>query len=263
MVHIIAHRGASATAPENTLAAFSRAIDQGADGIEFDVRLAKDGMPVVIHDATLLRTAGIDEPVATRTSDELSRIDVGSWFNAAYPERSSEDYGSERIASLRTVLKQFENIRGPIYIELKCEVDEDVSSLVDAVCREIAGSPLRDQIIVKSFRLEVIPRTRAALPDIKTAALFAPKVMRLLRKEKYLIKIARELGADHLSIHKSLVSAKLIRKAARSGMQVAIWTVDSKRWSPWSEKHGLFALITNDPSKMLAGRELRRGRQYG
>ena len=68
-------------APENTLAAFSRAMLDGADGIEFDVRLSRDGVPVVIHDASLRRTASVDSQVCDLTSEQLQRIDVGSWFS--------------------------------------------------------------------------------------------------------------------------------------------------------------------------------------
>ena len=250
---IIAHRGASAVAPENTLAAFNRAISDGADGVEFDVQLSKDGVPVVVHDATLTRTAGQNQNVASLTAEELSRVDVGSWFNAAYPTRARPEFAAERIVSLRTTLQFLGNVTGPIYIEIKCEAEHEVSALVDAVCREIAGSPLLAQIILKSFRLEVIPRTRAVLPAVRTAALFAPKVMRLLRKEKYLINIARELGADHLSLHKSLVSRKLVSKAEKYGMPVTVWTVDGPRWLRRAAKQGIFAVITNDPARTMLG----------
>ncbi len=77
---ILGHRGASAVAPENTLAAFSPAILDGAEGIEFDVRLSRDRVPMVIHDASLRRTAFIDRLVCDLTSEELQRIDVGSWY---------------------------------------------------------------------------------------------------------------------------------------------------------------------------------------
>jgi glycerophosphoryl diester phosphodiesterase len=251
---IVAHRGASASAPENTIAAFAQAIESGADGLEFDVRLSKDGVPVVIHDATLLRTAGINEPVAARTADELSRVDIGSWFNAAYPERARSEFARERITSLATALQLCEKMRGPIYIEIKCESEGEVPALVDAVCREIAGSRLLEKIIVKSFRLEVIPRVRAVLPGVRTAALFAPKVMRLLRKEKYLINIAREIGADHLSLHKSLVSRKLVSKAEKFGMPVTIWTVDHPRWLRRGIKLNAHAVITNDPVRLVEKR---------
>jgi glycerophosphoryl diester phosphodiesterase len=254
---IIAHRGASAVAPENTIAAFTAAIASGADGVEFDVRLSKDGIPVVVHDATLIRTAGINELVADRTADELSRVDAGSWFNTAHPSHARAEFATEGIPSLRSVLQLLKKISGPVYIEMKCETDEDVSGLVDAVCREVAESTLLERIIVKSFRLGVIPRTQAVLPGIRTAALFAPKVMRLLRKEKYLINIARELGADHLSVHKALISRQLVKKAERAGMPVTVWTVNTPRWIQRSRKLGVFAVITNDPATMLASRESR------
>ena len=251
---IIAHRGGSAHAPENTIAAFKKAIESGAEGVEFDVRLSKDGVPVVAHDATLRRTAGINKRVEDLTAKQLSRVDVGSWFNSAHPSRARPEFSAEGVASLQTVLQLLEKLEGPIYVEIKCETELDVSPLVEAVCREIAGSPLLEQIIVKSFRLGVIPQARAVLPGVRTAALFAPQVMRLLRKEKYMINIARELGADHLSLHKSLVSRKLVRKAEKFGLPVTAWTVDNGRWMPRAIKQGLFAVITNDPGRMLVAR---------
>lgn len=252
---IIAHRGASSSAPENTLAAFEHAIEAGADGAEFDVRLSGDGVPVVIHDATLRRTAGIKERVADLTAQQLSRVDVGSWFNAAHPAKARSDFASERIASLHTVLQTVERLAGPIYVEIKCEADRDVSRLVEAVCREIEASPVRERIILKSFRLGVIPQARTALPGVRTAALFAPDVMRLLRKEKYLIDIAQEFGADDLSVHRSLASRKLVKKAWKRGIPVTVWTVNSTRWIAKAEKRGVYAVITDDPAKLLANRE--------
>lgn len=252
---IIAHRGASANAPENTIASFRRAIEIGADGVELDVRLSKDGVPVVVHDATLQRTAGLNDRVADLTAEKLSRVDAGSWFNASYPRLARPEYAREGIPSLRTVLRLLEKMEGPIYIEMKCGTHDDVSLSVDAVCREISHSPLLEKIVVKSFRLEVIPRVHAVLPGVRTAALFAPQVMRLLRKEKYLINIAHELGAGHLSVHKSLASRKLVRKAEKYGMPVTVWTVDTRRWIPRAIKQGLFAVITNNPSKMIGVRE--------
>ncbi len=163
---IIAHRGDSAHAPENTIAAFRKAVDSGADGVEFDVRLSKDGVPVVIHDATLTRIAGIDKRVADLTEDELSRVDAGSWFSAVYPTKARPEFAAEGVPTVRSVLQLLEAVRGPIYVELKCETEEEVAPLIDAVCTDIARSPLQDKIIVGSFRLAVLPRIRAALPRV-------------------------------------------------------------------------------------------------
>ena len=251
---IVAHRGDSSHAPENTMAAFRTAIEAGIEGVEFDVRLSKDGVPVVIHDATLARTTGINGRVADVTADRLLHLDAGSWFNASHPAKSRQEFAAEGVPSLRSVLEIFANLPGPIYIELKCETEDEVTSLVDAAGEVIAASGLQEKIIVGSFRLGVLPYMRTVLPGVQTAALFAPKIMRLLRKEKYLIDIAREFGADHLSIHKSLVSRKLARKAEKYGMPVTVWTVNASRWIPRAMKHGLYAVITNNPSALLARR---------
>ncbi|HEX6626268.1 MAG TPA: glycerophosphodiester phosphodiesterase family protein, partial [Pyrinomonadaceae bacterium] len=101
---IIGHRGASALAPENTLVAFERALDDGADGVEFDVRLARDRVPVVIHDATLRRTLLRDETVAALTSSELRRWDAGTWFTLRFPERARDDYHLARVPTLDETL---------------------------------------------------------------------------------------------------------------------------------------------------------------
>lgn len=252
---IIGHRGASALAPENTIAAFKKAIEAGADGVEFDVRLSKDRIPVVIHDATLLRTAGVSKRVADLTAEQLSHVDAGSWFNAAHPAFAKPEFADEGVASLRSVLHVLENVAGPVYVEVKCEPEEDVSTLVDAVCREIADSTLLKKIIIESFHLSVIPRTRAILSEVQTAALFAPKIMRLLRKEKYLISIARELGAGHLCLHKTLATRELVRKAEKYGMPVTVWTVNRAAWVSRAARQGLYAVITDEPSKMLSRRE--------
>lgn len=250
---IVAHRGASALAPENTLAAFRRAIDDGADGIEFDVRLARDGVAVVFHDPTLIRTALREGSISNYTSAELANIDAGSWFNKKTRLNSNPSYEKQSIPSLTETLEFLKEFKGVIYIELKCE-DSEVEDLVSAVCSACKESRLSRQIIIKSFRIAVIPRVRVLCPDLKTAALFAPKIMTMLRKEKHLVNIAEEFGASELSIHYSLATHKLMEKAGKSGLPVTIWTADNLRWVKRGIKLGLNAIITNNPAKLLAKR---------
>ncbi len=251
---IIGHRGASAAAPENTLAAFQRAIDDGADGLEFDVRLARDRVPVVIHDPTLNRTGRINAQVAAMSSQELGRIDVGSWFDQHQRlTSSSRERDLERIATLADTLEFLHDFEGLIFIELKCE-DDNVDDLTAAVCRDLEFSPLKRQAIVKSFKLQVIPRVKMLSPEIRTAALFAPQIMTILRKEKHLVKIAAEFGADELSIHYSLATRKLMEKAEKSRLPVNVWTADSPRWVKRAIRLGIKSIITNDPARLLARR---------
>ncbi|HKX83605.1 MAG TPA: glycerophosphodiester phosphodiesterase family protein [Pyrinomonadaceae bacterium] len=247
---IIAHRGSSAHAPENTFAAFKRAIDEGADGIEFDVRLSKNGEPVVFHDRTLARTAMRNGDVINFTTAELAKIDNGSWFNTAYPKRASEQFTKETVRTLEETLDFINDFKGRIFIELKC-AEADVEKLSTSVCEVIKSSSLKRQIVVKSFRLAVIPLIKEHCPDIRTAALFAPKIMTILRKEKHLVKIAAEFGADELSVHYSLATKKLMKKAERFGLPVAIWTADSPRWVKRAAKLGIQSIITNDPARLL------------
>lgn len=247
---IIGHRGASVEAPENTRAAFIKAIEAGADGVEFDVRLARDGEPVVIHDPTLSRTGGAGAAVADLTSKELGMINVGSWFKNG---NGKNRFQEERIPTLAKTLDLLANFDGVIFIELKCR-DREIDALTEAVCSAVRNSALLPKVIVKSFKLGVITRAKVNLPQIRTAALFAPKIMTILRKEKYLVNIAEEFGADELSIHYSLATRKLMEKAGKRDLPVNVWTADSSRWVKRGIKLGLRSIITNDPAKLLARR---------
>ena len=251
---IIAHRGASALAPENTLAAFGKAIADGADGLEFDVRLTKDGEPVVFHDATLRRLSDRKNLVSSLTTAELQKIDVGSWFARRRTNQSGDDFSGERIPTLRALLDFLKDYKGLIYIELKCR-ESEIEKLSRAVCRIISDSPLLPQIIVKSFQLEVIPHIRRHCPKVKTGALFSPKILTILRKEKRLVNIADELGADMISVHFALATRKMMKKAEKLNLPVTIWTVDNPRWIKRAFDLGLFAVITNNPAILLAKRE--------
>lgn len=250
---VIAHRGASELAPENTLAAFQRAMDDGADGVEFDVRLAKDGVAVVFHDASLDRTARREGRVIDFTSAELARIDVGSWFNQVARKKADPAFSSQTVSSLAQVLEFLKDFKGLIYVELKCK-DSEIEKLTRVVCEAVEDSPLIGQIIVKSFKLAAIPRIRLLCPAVRTAALFAPKIMTILRKEKHLVNIADEFGADELSLHYSLATRKLMEKAEKGNLPVTIWTADNPRWIKRGIKLGLNAIITNNPARLLAKR---------
>ena len=246
---IIAHRGASALAPENTLAAFRRAIDDGADGVEFDVRLAKDGVPVVHHDSSLRRTGHTDHLIADRTSAELGRTDVSGWFADA------GDWKKQGVPTFAATLDLLRNFKGLIFVELKSDPGESIEPLVRAVCDVIRRSPVAGRIIAKSFRISFIPLFSALCPDVRTAALFAPKVMTILRKEKYLVDLAVEFGADELSVHCSLATKKLMKKAGKHGLPVTIWTVGNPRWLRRAVKLGINAVITNNPARLIAKRD--------
>lgn len=251
---IIGHRGASALAPENTFAAFKKAIDDGADGIEFDVRLSGDGRAVVIHDETLKRTGGINRRIAETTSAQLAAIDVGSWFNDGKQGPHGASFSGQAVPTLAAVLKFLRDFSGVVYIELKCG-DSDFAALSEAVCRDAASFPISGRMILKSFKLAAIPEIRRYLPGAATAALFDAGVMKMIRSAEFLPRLAGEFGANELSIHYSLATLALMRAAGSRGMPVTIWTVDSTRWIARGVELGLNAIITNNPAKLIAKRD--------
>jgi glycerophosphoryl diester phosphodiesterase len=250
-VKTIAHRGASAHAPENTLAAFQMAIAAGADGVEFDVRLAKDGIPVVIHDRTLKRLAGRKDAVGDLTSAELARVGVGSSFNRRRPKRARNEFASLGVPTLREVLDLYAEGDATIHIELKLEKKREVTPLVAGVCDAIKDLDLLPRVIISSFRLAALSEAKFVLPAVVTSALFAPSVMNVLKRRRHMIMVARAFQADGISPHRSLVTPKLARLAAEMGIPITVWTVDDPKWLARCRKLGIGALMTNDPAGML------------
>lgn len=250
---IIAHRGASAHAPENTRAAFRRAIADGADGIELDGRLSSDSIPVVVHDATLRRLAKIERRVADLTAEELSAVDVGSWFNRAFPQKFDEKFAAETVPTLAEFFDLLGDYAGVIYVELKGA--SRIEPLVETIGDFVGKTNTRAQIVVKSFNLEAIKLVKQIAPHIRTAALFEPKILTVLRKKKRILEEAAGCDADEISLHRSLATKKFVRQARENNFSVVIWTADNPVWVSRAIDYGIGAIITNEPAKLLAERE--------
>lgn len=251
---IIGHRGASAVAPENTLAAFARAMLDGADGIEFDVRLARDEVPVVIHDATLERTGLAKARVSELTSDELRQVDVGSWFTGRAPG-SDIDFSGEKLPTLQQVFEFFSGKSGLLYLEMKRNAG-DGANLAAEVVKSIQRHTMHEQVIVESFDLPLIEQVKKLDASIRTAALFEPKLsqpLSLVRTMKP-VELAKYYGADEIALHHTLASLRLTGKAKEAGLSIVVWTVDNTQWIERARTLGVAALITNDPALMLSYR---------
>ena len=251
---IVAHRGASALAPENTLAAFQKAIEDGAEGIEFDVQLAKDGVPIVFHDFSLERIGQKKGFVADYTSLELQNLDVGSWFNLKNPSKANCKFSDEAVPTLAQLLNFLKDYKGLIYIELKCD-EAETFALVKAVCEIIRNSNLLPLMIVKSFNLDAIFQIKQLLPEVRTAALFAPKIRTILNYKKILLEKAERCSADELSIHRALATRSFVQKASRHRFLVTIWTVNNVVWVKRAADLGINAIITNNPAKLFVKKQ--------
>lgn len=245
---VIAHRGASSEAPENTLPAFELAVRQGADAFELDVRLTADGAPVVCHDATLDRTTHGSGPIRARTLAELRAVDAGVQFSrdggATFPYRDA----AVRIPTLGEVLWAFPGM--PILVEIKePEAQEPVRRVLvqeDAVARCVAASELTAAVGV--FR-EPPFASGASGPEI--GALYRAQLLR------------RRLpvpGYDLLSVplrYRGLpVPTRRFVAAARSlGCPVHVWTVDDPATARRLWARGVAGIVTNRPAAIAAARD--------
>jgi len=245
---IIGHRGASAHAPENTHAAFELALDDGADGIEFDVRLARDGVPFVFHDATLERTAGVRAAADAHSSTTLSQMSAGIWFNRRFPRHASEDYALEKIPTFAEVLQQY--ARYKLYAEMKCEDVSRQPALARAVVELISAYQLSHRVVVKSFALDSLREVKRLAPEIRTAALFGRSWPRPFVPAAKIIAQAEACGADEISLHRSLLRRATVEEAQRRGFEVLTWTVNSSVWLRRALALKLRAVITDTPGRM-------------
>ena len=256
---IIGHRGASRSAPENTLAAFEQAMRDGADGVEFDVRLARDGVPVVIHDATLRRTARRDATVASLSSSELQEADAGTWFNLKFPAQAREHFSKERVPTLAQVLFLVGERAQSLYVEMKFEEGGNFRPLAAAVVREIREHGLGERAIVESFMLDAIVEVKRIAPEIRTAALFDRSLARPFISSRRIIELALRTQADEIALHRSLARRALVAQARRSGLRALVWTADNPVWARRALSYGLSAIITNQPALLRAALAQVRG----
>jgi len=253
---IIAHRGASFVAPENTLAAFARAFDDGADGIELDVWLARDGVPVVIHDATLRRTGRRKGQVSQMSSQELSEADIGSWFNQAHRKRSASEYAQQTVPTLDQVFQLTKNVSKPasppvLYIELKTDGTSDGRELAQAVINLVDKHGLRNQVVIISFDLNTVAIIEQTDATVRTGALFAPETSTSsILGSRRRVALAVDCGAKEILLHRLLTTQRAVETALETGLDTVVWTVDHPAWVHRAKAWGIRALITNNPARL-------------
>ncbi|MEX2182364.1 MAG: glycerophosphodiester phosphodiesterase family protein [Gemmatimonadaceae bacterium] len=254
-VVLIAHRGASWDAPEHTFASWDLALDQGADWIEQDLQLTRDGVLVVIHDDSLDRTArgpaaSCTGLVRDRSLAELTRCEVGSWFNDEYPERARAEYAGAKIPTLDSVLTRYAG-RARFYIELK-DPDEapGMEGALLALLRRhrLAGAGAEvGRVIVQSFSAASLRRMHALEPAVALVQLFEdaiPPDSLALRLE--------EIAAYAVGIGPSrkVVGARLVAAAHAAGLAVHPYTVNEPEVLRWMLSIGVDGVFTDRPGEL-------------
>lgn len=229
----IAHRGASRAAPPNTIAAFRAAVEAGADGIELDVHLSADGVPVVIHDSTVDATMDGRGRVADLTLGQLKQLDAGSSFDPTF--------AGERIPELEEVL-EMTGESTLINVELKSTSFRD-SRLEEAVISLLMRRGRTRNVLLSSFNPLSLRRAKRLAPGIPGALLYGPSLPLPLRKAWLAPLAPHEIRhPEH-----TMIDARYVNWARQRGYRVNTWTVDDENEMRRLIHTGIDGIITNSP----------------
>lgn len=262
-MRIIAHRGASAEAPENTLAAFRRAIALGVEMIELDVRLTRDRVPVVIHDETLSRTAGGEGRVAEIGFAELRRHSAGAWFDPRFAD--------ERIPRLAEVFDLTRNGTA-VNVEIKGDAgrsqvpgeeraDSGAAETARAALAVVREAGALGRTLFSCFDPGPIEALRMEGVDVRLALLTGPSSLPALyafgspaAARAVLERMARwdDLAPEAACVHRTLVSAALVEDLHARGWAAYVYTVDEEAAAERLDAMGVDGIFTNDPARLLS-----------
>ena len=244
---VIAHRGGSALRPGNTLLAFEHALDLGVDVLEMDVRLSRDGVPVVIHDATVERTTNGQGAVAALTTAQLQVLDAGYHW----PFEGEAQYRGMglRIPTLAQVVARFPGQR--LNLELKAAGE----AAARAACRVLLDHDAQDRVLVAAFDTDGLLAFRRACPEAATSASADEAlwfyIYQRLGLERMYHPAAHALQLPPQARGVSLTEAELFTAAASRGMHVDIWTVNEPSAMRRLIDGGVGGIITDRPDVLL------------
>lgn len=236
-MEIVAHRGASHLAPENTVAAAQLAWRKHADAVEVDVHLSQDGRVVVIHDGSTKRTGGLELEVAETPAERLRELDVGSF--------KDEAFAGARIPLLQEIIATVPDNRR-LFVEIKCG-PEAVSPLESV----IESSGKREQIVIIGFDFETVKAAKRLMPDVPTYWLVGTKkdeeTDAWIPHDPKLADQVASSGLDGLNVHWAGVTAEFAARVQALGVPLYVWTVDDVAEARRLAKLGVAGITTNRP----------------
>ncbi len=231
----VAHRGASAYAPENTIAAFDKAVEMKADYIEIDVQRSKDGKLVLIHDTTVDRTTDGSGKVGNFTFKELRNLDAGSW--------KGEQFAGAQIPTFDEILDRYHGRIG-ILIELKAP--ELYPGIEENVAKELKernlDKPQNEKIIVQSFNHESMKKMNELLPKVPIGVLTSSRADATEQALQEFLTYA-----DYFNPSYGIVTEDLVNQVHSLGMKIGSWTVRSQEAADFLLDVGVDAIITDYP----------------
>ena len=236
---VFGHRGAMAGAPMNTLAAFELARAEGADGIELDVQLSRDGQLVVIHDAMVDATTDGRGAVAELTLDQLQRLDAGAWF--------ADSFAGERIPTLDEVFAAFgDNLL--INVEIKAS-RETVALLEKRLADCIRRHDMRERVIVSCFDPLVLVRVRGMMPNVLMGFLYVPGM-----PEAHFLPL-KNLRHEARHPWHDMVDEEYMDWARAQGYFVNVWTVNDANRARELRDLGVNTIMTDEPGNIIKALE--------
>lgn len=236
-MEIIAHRGASYLAPENTVASAKLAWEKNADAVEVDVYLSADEQVVVIHDRTTKRTGGEEFEVAACTAEQLRALDVGRF--------KDEAFAGERIPVLAEIIETLPAGKR-LFVEIKCGPE-----VLPALEKIIVESGKRSQIVIIGFGLETVTASKQLMPDLPTYWLVGTKkdeqTEQWIPHDKSLADQAVAAGLDGLNVHWAGVNKEFAQSVRKAGMGLYVWTVNDSAEAARLAKLGIDGITTDRP----------------
>lgn len=237
---VISHRGANKLAPQNTIPAFEKSLEIGVDGFETDVHMSSDGVPVVCHNYTIDETSNGQGKISEMTLEQLRSYDFGSYFD--------EKYKGTPLPTLEEFLTLCETADIEIMnIELKTPLDGE-KGMVEKTISAVKEHGLFDKLLISSFSPELLVECKRIDPKCKTGFLYSPD--RKICYEKMIfgyLDFAKEIGADYLHPHFSMVTKHYVKKLHANGIGVNPWTVDKENIALRMLRCGIDGIITDVP----------------
>lgn len=235
---IFAHRGASKVAPENTMAAFKKAIEMNAGGFELDTHLTSDGYLVVTHDDNLGRTCNGEGIVKDHDLKYLKGLDFGGWF--------SEEFEGERIPLLGDVFDLLSGRDMILNIEIKATPGKFIESIGDEVAKMINSYNFAKKTIISSFNHYVLLKIKKNYPEIAVAPLYSSGIF------AYIGEYAKKIGADAIHPNFRSVTPKVLESCREHNIKINSWTIDNADDISQLYKMGVDGIITNVPDIALS-----------
>ncbi len=236
---VIAHRGSSGSAPENTLAAIQRAVHDGTDVVEVDVRMTQDFFLVVHHDQNIKRTTNGEGFIWDYSLQELRAFDAGGWF--------ATEFKGQRIPTLRQVM---DAIPPPVQLNIEFKTDGEPRNrlaMEEATILAIMEKKMEERVIVSSFDHEYLKRFHHLYPSIKTAALYVP-VHDVMSTPS---KLNKALGTSGFICSKTQLRQRFVEDAKKHKTPVACYTVNTIEDLRKMVSYEVDAIITDYPAEIL------------